>query len=371
MKLFYSFLLLSLMLLLPAPETAFSQNVPDFDLIITVTDQGEPNDEGKTPISLLTIGLDPAASNDYEDDKIGPPQLPPGETFGALIQPSGEEENYITDIRKSVAGPAVFEYEFAYQTEDDPIEIAWDNAAIPAGVNAEIVDPLDGSFFQYDMNENSSLSIDEADGTGPHFIPNPLIDGVVVRFTVLEAPTTSVLSGSVTYFPGGQNAGRPLEGVELTLGGDASASTVTAADGTYTIEAETGGRYTLSAAKADDAPPARGVSARDMTLIRRHILNINSLNSPYEIIAADVNESGEVSARDVTLGRRLILRINSDLGDKGLWQCVVARQTFDDPQNPFPFETARRYAPLGGDQGGQDFHCFRRADVNGSWTPAE
>jgi hypothetical protein len=96
-------------------------------------------------------------------------------------------------------------------------------------------------------------------------------------------------------------------------------------------------------------------------------LGLSSLSSPYHELAADVNASGTVSTLDLTLARQLILGMRDDFADVaeddgGLWRCAIAG--LEDAA----YQGSYDYSPLSSDQTGQDFHCFRRGDVNGSWT---
>ena len=54
-----------------------------------------------------------------------------------------------------------------------------------------------------------------------------------------------------------------------------------------------------------------GVSTLDLVHIQRHILGIQSLNDPYNAIAADADNNGKISASDLTVIRKAILGISS------------------------------------------------------------
>ncbi|RMF25605.1 MAG: hypothetical protein D6765_10210, partial [Bacteroidetes bacterium] len=58
--------------------------------------------------------------------------------------------------------------------------------------------------------------------------------------------------------------------------------------------------------------PLNGVTTFDMVLITKHILNVQPLDSPYKIIAADINASGRVTTFDLVLLRRLILFLDAN-----------------------------------------------------------
>ena len=71
----------------------------------------------------------------------------------------------------------------------------------------------------------------------------------------------------------------------------------------------TGGNYIVTPGKNDDH--INGVSTLDLVMIQRHLLGIEKLNSPYKLIAADVNKDGKVTASDLTELRKLILGTNA------------------------------------------------------------
>jgi hypothetical protein len=50
-----------------------------------------------------------------------------------------------------------------------------------------------------------------------------------------------------------------------------------------------------------------GVTTADILRIQKHILGQELIRDPYELIAADVDQSGHISARDISLIRQLIL----------------------------------------------------------------
>jgi len=184
-----------------------------------------------------------------------------------------------------------------------------------------------------------------------------------------NALTLATIVGTVTYYPDEQGSGAALESAQLTLSGDASTTAASDADGAYSLSAETGQSYTLTASKAPESglATAQGVSTLDLVIARQDILNVNPLTSPYQEMAADVNASGSLTTLDLTLARQLILGLRDDFADVAqdegsLWRCAVAGLTTADYQGSYSYD------PLTADQTDQDFHCFRRGDVNGSWT---
>lgn len=80
--------------------------------------------------------------------------------------------------------------------------------------------------------------------------------------------------------------------------------------------------------------PVNGVTSFDLYLISRHILNIEPLNSPYKIIAADVNHSNAVTANDLLDLQKLILGYTTAFPNNTSWRFVDAAFIFPDPAHP-------------------------------------
>lgn len=110
-----------------------------------------------------------------------------------------------------------------------------------------------------------------------------------------------------------------------------------------------------------------GVSTLDLVLIQRHILGIQELDSPYKIIAADINNSTSVSAADIVQLRKLVLGIYDELPNNNSWRFVDAEQTFVDPSYPFPFSEKVEIDQLEQDEEGVNFIGVKIGDVNSSY----
>ena len=94
-----------------------------------------------------------------------------------------------------------------------------------------------------------------------------------------------------------------------------------------------GGSYKVVPDKIDRFN--NGVSTLDIILIQKHILGLQKLDSPYKLIAADVNNSGSLSALDLVEMRKVILAIQDEFTDVPSWQMIDAGYQFLDPDNPF------------------------------------
>src|SRR5690606_6991953 len=100
----------------------------------------------------------------------------------------------------------------------------------------------------------------------------------------------------------------------------------------------------------------------------KHILNVQKLDSPYKIIAADVNHSGNVSTFDLVALRKVILRVATDFPNNTSWRFVDKKYVFPDPANPWAvnFPEVANVNNLGANQLATDFVAIKVGDVNGS-----
>lgn len=83
---------------------------------------------------------------------------------------------------------------------------------------------------------------------------------------------------------------------------------------------------------ADTARSA--VSVLDVILAQRHILSIDTLTAPYQLLAADVNRSGDVSAADLIEMLRYIRTQTSILDDQTPWLFLPSNYEFANPDLP-------------------------------------
>lgn len=143
-------------------------------------------------------------------------------------------------------------------------------------------------------------------------------------------------------------------------------NTKTTKTGSYTLEnlkRDEGHRLTPKS----DENPLNGVSTYDILLIQKHILNIEVLNSPYKMIAADVNNSRSISAMDIIQLRKLILRIDKKFINNRSWRFVSTSYTFPNRLNPW-LQSFPEYIFIASWLPGQstDFVAIKIGDVNAS-----
>ena len=160
-----------------------------------------------------------------------------------------------------------------------------------------------------------------------------------------------------------------VTGVTLSLAQkDGTTSTInTNPDGSYNLDNLTPGTYTVTPAK--QGAVQNGVDVSDVIALRRHILGKEVLNSPYKIVAGDLDMSGQINLIDLFTIRSITLGKTSTLTKS--WRFVPTDYTFNAPTNPlaesFPESITTQ---LIGNQINQDFVAIKIGDVNGDADPS-
>ncbi len=160
-----------------------------------------------------------------------------------------------------------------------------------------------------------------------------------------------------------------VELVEVNAtGSDIEEEMETSDDGYYEFELPSENNYTVLPARNDN--PLNGISTLDLILISRHILGVESLDSPYKLIAADVNNSGDITAFDMIELRKMILLINDEFENNTSWRFVGEGFVFADPTNPFESTFPEEYNINDLNENEiADFIGVKIGDVNGSAIP--
>ena len=185
-----------------------------------------------------------------------------------------------------------------------------------------------------------------------------------VNVTVTNISNNVVISGNVHT-----EQMHLMNNVKLKIyGSGINDSVTTLNNGIYSFNLLQGNAYTITPSRGNDIPALSGLSTLDLILIQRHILNIQSLNSAYKVIAADVNQSGNISNMDILLIKSLILQMNSNFPSNEIWKFVNSDYVFSNPQQPFPYENSRSYSSVA-NLTDQNFVAIKLGDVNNSWNP--
>lgn len=132
------------------------------------------------------------------------------------------------------------------------------------------------------------------------------------------------------------DAGDPIPDVQVQLlgAGGLALATFTDAQGMYRFtNIPTGDSYQINPAKTASA--VNGVSVLDLIQVRKHILNIEQLASPYQMLAADVNASNSITTLDLILIQKVILNIDLAFASVNTWTFLPADAVFVDHADPF------------------------------------
>lgn len=141
--------------------------------------------------------------------------------------------------------------------------------------------------------------------------------------------------------------------------------TTTNTDGAYSFPAmPIGGAYELIPNKPED-DHLNGITTLDIIVIQKHILGLEILDSPYKVIAADVNNDEKVSGADIIGLRKLILGVYEQFPANDDWRFVDKAYTFLNSENPLNEDFTETYEiqSLNADME-IDFVSIKVGDVN-------
>jgi subtilisin-like proprotein convertase family protein len=185
-------------------------------------------------------------------------------------------------------------------------------------------------------------------------------------FTVEATPSNLNILGKVVT-----EVQAAVQSVEVTLAGSNIANQMmeTGVDGIYGFNGLLAGdNYSVTPYSNDN--PMNGVSSYDLVLISKHILQTQFLDSPYKMIAADINRSGSITTLDMVELRKMILHIDEEFVNNTSWRFVEAAFVFPNANNPFAtlFPEAAFINGLTESEE-HDFVGVKIGDVNGSAVP--
>ena len=125
---------------------------------------------------------------------------------------------------------------------------------------------------------------------------------------------------------------------------------------------------TLTLKPSLDGNISQGVTTLDVVKIKLHILQVEVLDSPYKLIAADVNNSGTISTIDIVALRKVILGIDDSFPNNKSWRFVPMDFEFENPTNPFAelIPNCMVFDPLQWSNTQSDFYAVKVGDVNNS-----
>ena len=142
----------------------------------------------------------------------------------------------------------------------------------------------------------------------------------------------------------------------------------TSSDGSYAFENVLEDEsYQISAEK--DGDDGNGVNTIDLIIIQRHILGEARLDTPFKMIAADINNDERINGLDLIELRKFILGVYTEFPQNESWKLIPANQTLT-LDNPWSYDTHIDVVSMTADVLGQDFIAAKIGDLNSSATVA-
>jgi hypothetical protein len=162
-------------------------------------------------------------------------------------------------------------------------------------------------------------------------------DFCLVNITLID--NQSACGGSKTIIIGGEvktQTGEGINNTELRLSSTQDPRSILSnSEGTYYFNNLTQGvDYVVSCKKRDDW--LNGISTLDLVHIQRHILGVSKINSPYNLVAADVNNDRRITASDLVVLRKAILGVIEDFPDNDSWRYIDIASPIANPEYPWP-----------------------------------
>jgi len=162
----------------------------------------------------------------------------------------------------------------------------------------------------------------------------------------------------------------PVEGAEMNLSGEMKMMKPTSIAGKYELSNLTAQKdYTVTPSLDKDY--LNGVSTFDLVTMQRHILDSRKLDSPYKLIAADINNSKTITVLDMIQLRKLILGVNTKFENNSSWRFIPSDYVFPNPANPWQetFPEVKNFNNLVGKANNASFVGIKMGDLNGSVIP--
>ena len=232
------------------------------------------------------------------------------------------------------------------------------NADLVASFSAD-VDDTSRTFTCSDVGPANVLTIYVTDPAGNQGTCTTTIE---VQDNMNVCPSSLMIAGAVAT-----EQGEMVEQVMVEVAGTEMTETTTDEVGHYEYENGTFGQnYSVAPQSADDW--GNGITTWDIIPIRKHVLNTELLNSPYQLIAADINNNGSVTTADAILLRSFILQLTTEFPNNSSWRYIDADYAFPQPTNPwletFPEEV--NLETLSEDAMQNNFIAVKIGDMNGT-----
>ncbi|HKK73981.1 MAG TPA: hypothetical protein VJ953_02815 [Saprospiraceae bacterium] len=163
-------------------------------------------------------------------------------------------------------------------------------------------------------------------------------------------------------------ANRPLQNVEVQISGGLNFTASTDAQGRYSVPIFSNFR-TLRVTPGVETNARAGISTGDMIRIQKHILGIEPFASPYQLLAADLDDNARINFMDLIRIRKMVLGLETGEDLPKVWYFIPLSYQFTSPDAPWvdniptSLEVPRGVHPS---QVQTDFIAIKIGDANGS-----
>ncbi|MEL7119876.1 MAG: peroxidase family protein [Bacteroidota bacterium] len=149
---------------------------------------------------------------------------------------------------------------------------------------------------------------------------------------------------------------------------------VRSTDGAYQAYSDLSGAYDLgempgcetfdfTASMIDE--PLKGISTLDMILVQKHIMGVEPLTSPYQMLAADVDRSKTISTADLLKLKKVILGYDTNIAEDEWWTFLPQGYEFEDPTDPFKEKLPEIFTmEMEGKEMQENFIGFKLGDID-------
>lgn len=177
--------------------------------------------------------------------------------------------------------------------------------------------------------------------------------------------TRGAIQGNIATEMGGE-----VESVAVHLEGPMYEMNYTDVTGNFAFEEVPEG-YSLSLQPEKREDPLNGVTTQDLIYIRKHILGLENFTTPYQLLAADVNNSGDITTYDLVLLRKIILGITDEFEGNDSWRFIAQYYQFPEPTNPWldAFPELFELDNFTDNELNANFIAIKTGDVNYSAVP--
>ena len=128
--------------------------------------------------------------------------------------------------------------------------------------------------------------------------------------------------------------GSAIQSTALYLGGDMEDMEIVENDGFYAFD-ELNMGDDINLTPFNNEEPDAGITTLDILMIQRHILGIEILPTPYDIIAADADNNETINGIDIIQIQKVILGTYEEFPSNNSFRFIDAEFGFADPANPF------------------------------------